>query len=245
MFKLADLEAQLAEAKDDLERIDLLIEISFVVFYIHPQRFQEVMEQAAQLLQRHPDYEPGRIMLGIIQGIHKDFEGDTDAAIRDLSGTLEWCRQHQHHLYLTRNLTALGLSHAFSGNQTQGLEMLLEALALAERFQYRYEQISALLNIGVAHAVNELPERMEPAMRAFQKVLELSLEDGLIELVALAQNNISTAYDRMGQFDAAIEFAQASLTNAKACQYDDVALLASLHLAMLHNHKQHAEQTDF
>lgn len=245
MFKLADLEAQLAEAKDDIERIDLLNEIGFVVFYIHPQRFQEVMEQATQLLLQHADYAPGRNMLGINQGIYESFDGDPDAAIYGLTMTLEWCRQHQHHLYLARNLIALGMTYAFSVNQAEGLEMLLEALVVSERFQYRYEQITALLNIGVTHAITELPERMEPAMQAFQKVLELSLEDGLSELVALAQNNISTAYDRMGQVDAAIESAQASLTNAKLCNYADVALLASFHLATLHENQGNRDRSDF
>lgn len=234
MVGLPQLEAQLLDGyQDDLQKIDLLNEIVFQLRFLNPRRSQELMAQAEILLTAHPDYAAGQVMLHINQASHAWFQRDYDAALAQLVETVGWCREHEQPVYLMRALGFLGTTYTFGGEAATGLETLLEALSIAERLGDKLGQAMILGDLGVAHGITEIPERLTQALSLTQQALGLFKELDDTYGIAVALNNIGAIFTRLNDVTQALEYGQECLHYAQKNQNIPILLIQIVTLAKL------------
>lgn len=207
-----ELEAQLNNTEDIVERINLLNAFCGPHSQVNPQEALLLSQKAYDLAQRSPPY---------IQGLYGSLLNLSACYFR--LGNNEVAMEHAMQAYamaVTQNsveatpqlFIILGSLFKDLGEHKEALDYYLQALALVTSQNNTREELAILTNLGI---ISHLLHDYSQELAYYTKALDLQTALDTNNMTAILLNNMAMAYQAMGDLDTAVDKAQESLQVAR------------------------------
>ena len=160
--------------------------------------------------------------------------GFSDVAMSQASQAIALLDSDEPSLILTDLYDTIGWIRFSQGNFVDAIEVLVQAMRMAEEVGDLTAKAKSLDTMGMVHEVSGHPsDALEEHLRAIELYREADDEVNL----ALARNNLAYAYVSLGDYDSALETAKAALdyVSTREHRHIEVAVLdtvAAVYLAM-------------
>jgi class 3 adenylate cyclase/Tfp pilus assembly protein PilF len=222
----------IGSAKEDTNKVILLIELGTKVKTTDPEKTIECCEKALKL-SKLLGYNHGIANAQKLIGLEYYYQGkyadalihwqDAEAAYQNASDTIG----------IANILSNMGAIYHNQSEYSKALDLYLKSLALAEKIRDTLRIGTVLQNIGAIHVEkgdNDL------AMEAYQKAIQLFNGIGYTEGMGIAQLNIGELYSSQQKYRQAIIHLEEAMTNLKGTPHYS-NLLRTIGTALLYASK--------
>ena len=183
----------------------ILITLSFVAAYTHPQRALDLLEQALIAIRLSRDVVDEASCLNNIGNIYSRNFNDQRRATTYYEQAWRLAKRSNNRASEAIYVGNLGIAFASMGEYRTALPFLQEGLNLSRQSAYRYTIAAQLVNIGeIQRLVGDLSAAIETLEEGVTITTEIG--DHLVESYALAQ--LALAYFEVGRIDEAQQTAQ-------------------------------------
>ena len=197
---------------------------------------EETYRRTAELAAKLPDEYRFQIVNNEL-GETLILMGRPKEAIDILERELDWARKADHRERIVNRLRILGDAYRRLDNFNAALERYQEALDLSRKYNLFEHQLrirNSYANLLLQ--ISKLKEAIEQYKPALDLAMQLEGKATCVDIMA----NIGFTYNRLGQFDDAIEYLELALDFAKGPEAESSAqvkvVIPSIHVSLGHAH---------
>ncbi|MEM8860280.1 MAG: ATP-binding protein [Chloroflexota bacterium] len=194
------IRTQLTQTQPQKERIDLLINLAYLIRFSNEEETGYLLEQAKKLTStgqfEDSPYQLGLTKIKIIQASNEFKKAQYESSIQLANETILELEDSDETMWLSRAYTALGSCFGQLGDQTQSIESLSKGLSIARKGGHKRE---------IANVLNVLATFEDDRVGMYKEAIELAKEIGNQEIYSIASANLGRAYFEDKEFKKAEE----------------------------------------
>lgn len=225
--KIDSLEIELTLVEDE-KKVDILIDLSDLSFYISTPKGIKYAEEAIELA-NSINYKKG--LASAYGSLGYGFIGDdTEKAKEYTRKALEIRKAIKDKIGESRSLNVLGLIYYFSGEYLISIEYHINSIKLKEEIGDKKLLATSYNNIALVYMT---VENFDKALEYLNKALKVRISSNNLRGVGIIKSNIGDIYLRTGEYEKAYKFLDESLklnkeigsTKAEANSLNSIASL--------------------
>jgi serine phosphatase RsbU (regulator of sigma subunit) len=200
--KIDSLERLLLLAQPDTQRVNLLNQLSFVLYSKNPEKSKDYADEALFLSEKL-NFKRGTAECNKNIGLYFRQKGDFVQALRYLSTGLEIFTQLNDLEGLGSTYITLGLVNGQQGNYVEAMNFHIKSLKIHEKLKLEERIAVSLSNIALTYY---LEDDLDDALTYYFKALGISKKVNDKWRIELIYTNIGAAYLKQKHYDRALDY---------------------------------------
>ncbi|TNE52659.1 MAG: tetratricopeptide repeat protein [Bacteroidetes bacterium] len=202
------LKAVLKDTPQDTTRVNLLIQLSSVLWKTEPDAAIKYAEQASTLA-AEAGFEQGQAYALKNIGLAYYIKGDYVNVLANWNSSLDIFRSISDKTGVGNMLSNIGAVYFNQGDAPKAIEYYLDALKVSEEIGDTLRMATVMSNLGAAYFDN--PTTHDKAMEYYLRALPLSEAVNDLDAIGTASVNLGEIYVEKGDFDSARLYLDKSL----------------------------------